>query len=800
MKIIALEINCIRGIKNLKLSFNQENAVVYGDNGTGKSGVIDAIDFLLRGEISRITGSGTGNLNIQEHGKHVKSEKKEAWVSALVKLPDIKDPIEIKRTLLNPNKLECPEEHKNKFDEIEKIAKLQAHFLSRREITKYISATDANRAKEIENLLNLDSLSSNRKILQKICNETKSEYDAKIKTLGVTESDISKVLLCPKSEWLNAINEKREKLGCKKLEELIPENLTSGIDISKDSEVKTLITTQLNLLNNLKNEIHSETGLIKNLQQMENTLSVIKELEQADMILDNLSLYKTAIKSIKDEVCPVCEQEIKSKDALIEKLEDKIAKLKSLADYSSKRTISYNNIKTNVTNIIKFFNNEYEKIRLLDPLNEIEKIKSSIEYLNKLNIEDFSIAICNEVCTKVNIENIIEKISTDLAKQLAKISIDVLQLEYRSLSDISGKLSVYNSTIEEVAKYKIYKDKIDLIYSKYQQFQDEVLNDLYKTIEERFSYFYRLMHSKDESSFNAEFNKSGSTLQVNVEFHDGKKYPPNAVHSEGHQDSMGICLFFALSEIIENNKLDVILLDDVVMSIDMDHRISFCKLIKEVFPTKQFIITTHDFIWKKELETQQVAKKDNIFYFRAWDIDNGPLYEKISDVWVLIKDNLDKGNKNEAVGKLRYVLEEHFNYFCQKYSLPVPYSANGKWTLEQVLNPSHSFIIKTLNAALETSKHYKKDTTSLESLIDNYKVCFSEFNSDRWTLNPATHFTQWAQNLSIDELRKLLESAEKYCNILICPDCKKEATINVDNGKPKSIICNCGKISYSCAK
>lgn len=45
MIVLSVEINCLRGIKNLKLDFNGKNAVIYGDNGTGKSGVIDALDF-----------------------------------------------------------------------------------------------------------------------------------------------------------------------------------------------------------------------------------------------------------------------------------------------------------------------------------------------------------------------------------------------------------------------------------------------------------------------------------------------------------------------------------------------------------------------------------------------------------------------------------------------------------------------------------------------------------------------------------------------------------------------------------
>lgn len=45
MILLSIEINCMRGIKNLKLNFTGKTAVIYGDNGTGKSGVIDAIDF-----------------------------------------------------------------------------------------------------------------------------------------------------------------------------------------------------------------------------------------------------------------------------------------------------------------------------------------------------------------------------------------------------------------------------------------------------------------------------------------------------------------------------------------------------------------------------------------------------------------------------------------------------------------------------------------------------------------------------------------------------------------------------------
>ena len=62
MKIIDVHIEKMRGIKDQKLSFEGDNAVIVGPNGVGKSAVADAIDFLLTGEVNRLTGEGTKSL------------------------------------------------------------------------------------------------------------------------------------------------------------------------------------------------------------------------------------------------------------------------------------------------------------------------------------------------------------------------------------------------------------------------------------------------------------------------------------------------------------------------------------------------------------------------------------------------------------------------------------------------------------------------------------------------------------------------------------------------------------------
>ena len=66
MKLLKLEIHNFRGIRNLSIEPHGENFLIYGPNGTGKSAVVDAIDFILTGQISRMKGKGTKDINLKE--------------------------------------------------------------------------------------------------------------------------------------------------------------------------------------------------------------------------------------------------------------------------------------------------------------------------------------------------------------------------------------------------------------------------------------------------------------------------------------------------------------------------------------------------------------------------------------------------------------------------------------------------------------------------------------------------------------------------------------------------------------
>jgi DNA repair exonuclease SbcCD ATPase subunit len=104
IRVEQLEIHEFRGIRNLTLNLRRKNFAVCGPNGTGKSGIVDALEFALTGNISRLSGKGTGNLTLKEHAPHVDSRNNpgKARVKLVAWVPRLNRSISIERNAQSP--------------------------------------------------------------------------------------------------------------------------------------------------------------------------------------------------------------------------------------------------------------------------------------------------------------------------------------------------------------------------------------------------------------------------------------------------------------------------------------------------------------------------------------------------------------------------------------------------------------------------------------------------------------------------------------------------------------------------
>jgi len=61
IRVESIVIKEFRGIRNLSLDLKGKSFAICGPNGTGKSGVVDALEFVLTGNVSRLSGEGSGD-------------------------------------------------------------------------------------------------------------------------------------------------------------------------------------------------------------------------------------------------------------------------------------------------------------------------------------------------------------------------------------------------------------------------------------------------------------------------------------------------------------------------------------------------------------------------------------------------------------------------------------------------------------------------------------------------------------------------------------------------------------------
>ena len=161
------------------------------------------------------------------------SKPKDSFVRALVQLPGIEDPVEIKRSPNNQKNLICDERVMKKIKPTLELAKRGQHVLTRREILNYVNSDSGTRFRQIQTLLKITDVDDHRKTLVKVKNSLKNEYDNSKNSLDKIKTSITAKIgseTFNEDEITNFINKNREMLGGKPIDELKASHLKEGLE------------------------------------------------------------------------------------------------------------------------------------------------------------------------------------------------------------------------------------------------------------------------------------------------------------------------------------------------------------------------------------------------------------------------------------------------------------------------------------------------------------------------------------------------------------------------------------------
>jgi energy-coupling factor transporter ATP-binding protein EcfA2 len=428
-------------------------------------------------------------------------------------------------------------------------------------------------------------------------------------------------------------------------------------------------------------------------------------------------------------------------------------------------------------------------------LQDLNMFLSTLEEDKYPDLE-FESKVVEILFAPVSLEVVLDNIYSSACENFKEPSEE--QTAWDNLTRLEENLKNYEKSIIDCKKSFESYEKGEILLSTFLESKNLILNNLFAEIKDRFVELYKEIHGIDETEFDALLISEGVGVDFKVDFHGRGVNSPNALHSEGHQDTMGICLYLALAERLIQGFIDLIILDDVMMSVDAPHRREICKLLANFFKGRQFFITTHDQTWARQLQSEGVIQSRNRIEFSNWTIEDGPSLNILGDIWDVIDVDLGGNDIPAAAAKLRRGSEEYFSQVCASLHAPVRFKFNGQYELGDLLNGAMSEYRSQLKHAKSAARSWEnfEELERLKRIEEHSKGVFERINLERWAVNPAVHFNE-NNDFTLQDFKPVVNTFRELFSIFQCSKCGTFLHLVINGPKVEAVKCDCGKVTWN---
>jgi hypothetical protein len=812
IQIEGVQIRELRGIRELEIQPERRNFLVSGPNGSGKSGVVDAIQFALTGDMSRLAGKGTGGLSVHRHGPHVdrRDDPAAAEVSLRFYIPKMETSAILTRNVKNAKKFRLEPDDPRIRTVIEEVADHPELSLSRREIIKYIIVEAGQRSKEIQALLKLEEIGRTRGVLKTASNKLSIELRHAQDTVGNAADALCRhldVSSLANADVLAAVNRHRRTLGLSEIGQLEGDtDLSAGVlegprqsGFNKESalrDVEALVRTEARLSTLAKDNVES---LVRDLARLERDPALLEAITRRSFVDRGLAL-------VESTRCPLCDTKWENEEELRAHLRAKLAKADEAEAVQKRLLENGSQIASRARQTAGLIRSVQALAASDGPDGLAEQLEAWLEALQALAGE---LGTVEKIAAKRGrLEEDWAEIPASLKEMLAGLTAAIhakpdqsaLVAAQTYVTRAQDRLAAYQHARRQEKRAAVAVEAGRAVYNAYCDVADAYLGGLYVAVEDDFGAYYREINAEDESDFKAKLAPAESGLDLEVAFYDKGMFPPGAYHSEGHQDGMGVCLYLALMKRLLGDRFRFAVLDDVVMSVDQGHRKEFCRLLTTCFPETQFIITTHDKVWAKQMQTEGLVESRAGVAFHSWSVETGPIVEQATGIWDQIESDAIKGELDVASGRLRRHMEYIAGELADQLAARPPYRGDFSYDLGDLFSAVIGRHGELLKLAAKAANAWNDENTSIE--VERLKAARSDalarHGEEAWVVNRAVHWNEWA-NFTREEFREVVGAFKTLLAELRCskPECESWYYVTPKRGEAESLRCRCGLVNLN---
>jgi DNA repair exonuclease SbcCD ATPase subunit len=398
VKIKTIDIHAFRGIPDFELQLDGKSLLLRGENGTGKSSIVEAIEFFFTGKISHL--EGTQGLSLQRHAPHVNFEPDDLNVELTFNPGDVS----LNRTFTSSSSL--PEQLKDYFQ----ITQSGTFIMRRSQILTFIMSKPADRFKAIGSIIGVDPLDEIELEMMRVRDELKGKIKSKEEKIDGLISDLSTIIekdVTKVEEVLPALNEVLQESDLPMINSL--EDVDKHAEEMLKAVKKTETIDKIEVLNKILGTTKTELIAREIIDELNDINNKVKHLLQEDIRLELsvANLLKSGREVIKEEemaICPLCEQKI-DREKLIAKINYRLKILRDLSEKASEvRTMSVpvidklngtvDEFKTTISKIELFPELAEEKSKIIEKINFLNEFVSHItsakDLKNEIEVQEFN--------------------------------------------------------------------------------------------------------------------------------------------------------------------------------------------------------------------------------------------------------------------------------------------------------------------------------------------------------------------------------------------------------------------------
>ena len=732
-----------------------DSMVIYGDNGTGKSTIADALEWYFTGGIELLSHEGRQHAvcYVGGQGDSVTSVEihTNGTLGGTVVFPDER----------NPETLHA--------------VRRETFLLRGRTLADFINKTKTEKWKALVEILGLDAIESLREDLQRARNELRKvskAADDEVRThrraLASGSEEVSDETVLANLQQICTM------LGVdppRSLDQAVdPSWLTAAVGASAAAsegsgresllaEIKALSPPAFD-----RSAVDAWNDLVSS--------DRARLLPRASLVREAKRLFESG--AIDKGRCPLCGQKVDGdrlaqqiENALVdvmeasrdlERVRDPVAQLADDLEVAHQKRLS---IHTRARAMAL----------VLPPVTDLPhaSLRDSVETLAPVKIDEITSAI-SELRKW-------DRSAGALARKASPAEPSTRDTQLVALTALCQQMKAWRLAEKKATRARHALDLAERVFDAYQNKQKDDLSELLKRISHRVAQIYIALHPGEDLDAVSVEPWTAKGVELAIEFHGSRQRPPHGVLSESHLNSLAIALFLAVAESF-NEQIGFLVLDDVINSFDVEHRGRLAELLADGFSGWQLIVLTHDQQFFEHLSRR--APSWRRVEFTSWSHESGPRTTQYEtpDILRNARERLERGDVNDAAARARRALEELLQEVCEALWAPLPFrrgQANDRREIGELFRGLRRTLKERAKAQLD----------ALEPLLKNLEADVGA------TLNVAVHASRGRPGGS--EVRAALERIAALDDTWSCPSCRTRVW---HRGTPDAGRCKCGQSPF----